>query len=103
MVIRALRSPVIFPLQLELTILFSRVLITTDVWARGIDVQQVSLVINYDLPSYVLCSSEVIFRLTIVTIGIVKTIFTALDGLVGSVGRGWQSMYEAFVWNSFCC
>lgn len=31
----------------------SRVLITTDVWARGIDVQQVSLVINYDLPSYV--------------------------------------------------
>jgi hypothetical protein len=31
--------------------LFSRVLITTDVWARGIDVQQVSLVINYDLPN----------------------------------------------------
>lgn len=30
---------------------FSRVLITTDVWARGIDVQQVSLVINYDLPN----------------------------------------------------
>jgi ATP-dependent RNA helicase len=28
----------------------SRVLITTDVWARGIDVAQVSLVINYDLP-----------------------------------------------------
>lgn len=28
----------------------TRVLITTDVWARGIDVQQVSLVINYDLP-----------------------------------------------------
>ncbi|TPX74234.1 hypothetical protein CcCBS67573_g04480 [Chytriomyces confervae] len=28
----------------------SQVLITTDVWARGIDVQQVSLVINYDLP-----------------------------------------------------
>lgn len=26
-------------------------LITTDVWARGIDVQQVSLVINYDLPN----------------------------------------------------
>ena len=25
--------------------------ITTDVWARGIDVQQVSLVINYDLPN----------------------------------------------------
>ncbi|KAK1927557.1 P-loop containing nucleoside triphosphate hydrolase protein [Papiliotrema laurentii] len=29
----------------------SRVLITTDVWARGIDVQQVSLVINYDMPT----------------------------------------------------
>lgn len=28
----------------------SRVLITTDVWARGIDVQQVSVVFNYDLP-----------------------------------------------------
>lgn len=28
----------------------TRVLITTDVWARGIDVQQVSLVVNYDLP-----------------------------------------------------
>lgn len=32
-------------------VIFSRVLITTDVWARGIDVQQVSLVINYDLPN----------------------------------------------------
>ena len=29
----------------------SRVLIATDVWGRGLDVQQVSLVINYDLPS----------------------------------------------------
>ena len=28
----------------------SRVLISTDIWARGIDVQQVSLVINYDVP-----------------------------------------------------
>lgn len=28
----------------------SRVLITTDILARGIDVQQVSLVINYELP-----------------------------------------------------
>ncbi|KAJ2798544.1 RNA helicase [Coemansia guatemalensis] len=27
----------------------SRVLITTDIWARGIDVQQVSLVVNYDM------------------------------------------------------
>ena len=33
-----------------MTDLESRVLITTDIWARGIDVQQVSLVINYDLP-----------------------------------------------------
>ncbi|KAJ9125469.1 RNA helicase [Naganishia vaughanmartiniae] len=32
-------------------IMSDRVLITTDVWARGIDVQNVSLVINYDLPS----------------------------------------------------
>jgi len=31
--------------------LSSRVLITTDIWARGIDVEQVSLVINYDLPN----------------------------------------------------
>ena len=29
----------------------SRVLITTDVWGRGLDVQQVSLVICYDLPT----------------------------------------------------
>lgn len=29
----------------------TRVLITTDVWGRGIDVQQVSLVINYDIPN----------------------------------------------------
>jgi len=29
----------------------ARVLIATDIWGRGLDVQQVSLVINYDLPS----------------------------------------------------
>eukprot|EP01126_Amoeba_proteus_P016920 TRINITY_DN1795_c0_g2_i3.p1 TRINITY_DN1795_c0_g2~~TRINITY_DN1795_c0_g2_i3.p1 ORF type:complete len:415 (-),score=80.22 TRINITY_DN1795_c0_g2_i3:394-1638(-) len=28
-----------------------RILITTDIWARGIDVSHVSLVINYDLPN----------------------------------------------------
>ncbi len=31
----------------------TRVLITTDLLARGIDVQQVSLVINFDLPASV--------------------------------------------------
>lgn len=29
----------------------SRVLIATDIWGRGIDVQQVTLVMNYDLPT----------------------------------------------------
>ena len=29
----------------------SRVLITTDLLARGIDIQQISLVLNYDLPA----------------------------------------------------
>ncbi|KAL5961171.1 ATP-dependent RNA helicase FAL1 [Taenia solium] len=28
----------------------SRILVTTDIWARGIDVQTVGLVVNYDLP-----------------------------------------------------
>uniref|UniRef100_A0A673FMF8 RNA helicase n=1 Tax=Sinocyclocheilus rhinocerous TaxID=307959 RepID=A0A673FMF8_9TELE len=32
-------------------VLCSRVLISTDVWARGLDVPQVSLIINYDLPN----------------------------------------------------
>ena len=27
-----------------------KILVTTDIWARGIDVQQINLVINYDLP-----------------------------------------------------
>lgn len=29
---------------------FSRILVSSDVWARGIDVQNVGLVVNYDLP-----------------------------------------------------
>lgn len=29
----------------------ARVLISTDIWGRGLDVQQVSLVVNYDLPN----------------------------------------------------
>lgn len=28
----------------------SRVLVATDIWGRGLDVQQVSMVVNYDLP-----------------------------------------------------
>ena len=30
----------------------TRILITTDIMARGIDIQQVSIVINYDMPKY---------------------------------------------------
>jgi superfamily II DNA/RNA helicase len=30
----------------------SRILISTDIIARGIDIQQVSIVINYDIPRY---------------------------------------------------
>ena len=30
----------------------SRILITTDILARGIDIQNVSIVINYDIPRY---------------------------------------------------
>ncbi|OAF63943.1 hypothetical protein A3Q56_08354 [Intoshia linei] len=29
----------------------SRVLITTDIWSRGIDVRQVNVVVSYDLPN----------------------------------------------------
>lgn len=35
---------------MKYVIICSRVLITTDIWARGIDVQTVGLVVNYDLP-----------------------------------------------------
>lgn len=39
------------PPPLSALLCFSRVLISTDVWARGLDVPQVSLIINYDLPN----------------------------------------------------
>ena len=31
---------------------YTRILVTTDVMARGIDVQQISIVINYDMPKH---------------------------------------------------
>lgn len=37
---------VLVAIDLISVVIYSRVLITTDVWARGIDVQQVSLVIK---------------------------------------------------------
>lgn len=30
-----------------------KILVTTDIWARGIDVQQINLVVNYDLPTII--------------------------------------------------
>lgn len=39
------------PCVMRVYSVFSRVLISTDVWARGLDVPQVSLIINYDLPN----------------------------------------------------
>lgn len=49
--VRAQGMCVLLTIQTIYLYRYSRVLITTDVWARGIDVQQVSLVINYDLPT----------------------------------------------------
>lgn len=76
---------------LGLTILYDRrVLITTDVWARGIDVQQVSLVINYDLPAYVsamhcLAIDARLIMSMIETVRITSTALVVRDGLAGKV------------------
>jgi hypothetical protein len=68
---------------------YSRVLITTDVWARGIDVQQVSLVINYDLPAYVLFQITYVVRLKASraseTVKIIYIVLVVLDVLAEKV------------------
>lgn len=61
-------------------------------WARGIDVQQVSLVINYDLPAYVVISSDSIDFLWLYA-GTVKTISTVLVVPVDLEGKVLQLMY----------
>jgi Superfamily II DNA and RNA helicases len=74
--------------------LHSRVLITTDVWARGIDVQQVSLVINYDLPAYGLlfCLSS-IGLMRFANAETVKTTSTVSVAQVDSAGKVSPSTY----------
>jgi superfamily II DNA/RNA helicase len=62
-------------------------LITTDVWARGIDVQQVSLVINYDLPASVMRPFFCLFLPLNIQAEIEKIIFTGLVDRVGSVAK----------------
>ena len=71
----------------------SRVLITTDVWARGIDVQNVSLVINYDLPTYVYG------RLTAATARTTSTVLAARGGSGGKVSRSTLSPWTT---SKFC-
>lgn len=71
----------------------SRVLITTDVWARGIDVQQVSLVINYDLPAYVICLFGFLWVLLTRCTAIVKTTSIVLVVPADSVAKVLPSMY----------
>lgn len=67
---------------------YSRVLITTDIWARGIDVQQVSLVINYDLPN----NRELYIHRSASGRGYIVCDFVLPVGLavlVGMVGKVW--------------
>ena len=71
----------------------SCVLITTDVWARGIDVQNVSLVINYDLPTYVYG------RLTAATARTTSTVLAARGGSGGKVSRSTLSPWTT---SRFC-
>ena len=77
-----------------LTLPRRRVLITTDVWARGIDVQQVSLVINYDLPAYatpVLTSLP--SHVSDSILGTARIIFIALVVPVGLAVKALPSTY----------
>lgn len=76
-----------------------RVLITTDVWARGIDVQQVSLVINYDLPACVHRSQASGHRTDIATETVKITSIVSVV-LVGSEGKALPSMCVAMF--EFC-
>ena len=71
----------------------SRVLITTDLLARGIDVQQVSLVINYDLPNhrenYIHRYCENIRILAFISVSLLFV--SELDAVVVSVAKVWPS------------
>lgn len=57
-----------------------RILITTDVWARGIDVQQISLVINYDLPACV-------FLTVLIIMFIQNWLFSNRENYIHRIGR----------------
>lgn len=51
LLLAAVASFLTLTLPEDATFFFSRVMISTDVFARGVDVPNVSLVINYDLPN----------------------------------------------------